>query len=439
MAWQRPNVNTLCSFSRASTQFAEEVWLAIKYSEMSAEARTQDAERKMLKHVSSPAQHNADQLPRVELWAKEQELPRKRLEDQMAEREASNQKMVDQFRRDVEVWKDQAHATKVAQEMAVRERNRFGRTAATFERKVLKLGEDVRRLMKSGKEMSAQELKDSRKLLRKKAKTAKSASYRDRHESPPALPPPPPPPPPPLPPPPPDSQQGEQAPPPEPPQGQEQAPLPEPPQSQEQVPSPPPPPGPKPHGDCSRGFPSDSSRSSSSSDSDDSYGDGTLESLLRHCRQARMSKRNGILVMEDLGDVQPSQKEKKHQIPKPEAYDGSIDAKPTYQRWHETINDYLYHNRGTWDGDSDLIRDVGAYLKGKASDWYDNRARQLRANRKIDSGPAFVSAMHERYKTSHEADAAFAEMATVVYKESIMSYIDKLVKLNEKANIFGHT
>ena len=58
----------------------------------------------------------------------------------MAEREASNQKMVDQFRRDVGVWKDQAHAMKVAQEMAVKERNRFGRTAATLEREALKLG-----------------------------------------------------------------------------------------------------------------------------------------------------------------------------------------------------------------------------------------------------------------------------------------------------------
>ena len=38
---------------------------------------------------------------------------------------------------------------------------------------------------------------------------------------------------------------------------------------------------------------------------------------------------------------------------------------------------------------------------------------------------------------SHEADAAFAEMATVVYKGSVMSYIDKLVNLNEKANISG--
>ena len=45
--------------------------------------------------------------------------------------------------------------------------------------------------------------------------------------------------------------------------------------------------------------------------------------------------------------------------------------------------------------------------------------------------------MDERFKTSHEADAAFEEMATVVYKGSVMSYIDKLVNLNEKANISG--
>ena len=188
----------------------------------------------MQKHASSLAQHIADQFSRVEALVKEHELARKRLEDQMAERKASNQKMVDQFRRDVEVLKDQAHAMKVAQEMAVKERNRFGRTAATLEREALKLGEDMRRLMKSGKEMSAQELKDLRKLLRKTAKTAISASYRDCPESPPAPPQPPPPLlPPPPPPPPPGSQQGEQAPPPETPQGQEQAPPPEPTQGQE--------------------------------------------------------------------------------------------------------------------------------------------------------------------------------------------------------------
>ena len=90
-------------FETASTQFAEEVRLAIKCSAMSAETRAKDAGHEILKHVSSLAQHNADQFSLVEAWAKEQELARKRLEDQMAEREASNEKMVEQFRRDMDV------------------------------------------------------------------------------------------------------------------------------------------------------------------------------------------------------------------------------------------------------------------------------------------------------------------------------------------------
>ena len=282
-------------------------------------------------------------------------------------------------------------------------------------------------MMKSGKEIFVQELKDLRKLLRKTAQSTKSGSHRDHLKSPPA--PPPPPPPPPLP----GSEQEEVPPlPPLPTLGsqQEEVALP---------PLPPPPPGPKPRGERSRGLPSDSSDSSSSSDDSDwSSGDGTLESLLRHRQQERMRKKKCFLVMEDLGAVQRSQKEKNLQIPKLEAYDASIDANPTNQRWYETINDYLYHKRGTWDGDSDLIRVVGAYLKGKARDWYDHRAHQLRANRKIDSLPAFVLAMDERFKTSHEADAAFTEMAIVVYKGSVMFYFDKLVNLNEKANISGH-
>ena len=298
----------------------------------------------MLKHVSTLAQHNADQFSRVEAWVKEQEPTRRRLEDQMAEWEASNGKMVDQFRRDMEVWKEQAAAMKTAQEAALQELNRFSARARRLEREALRLGEDMQRMIKPGKEMSAQELKDWRKLLRKTAKTAKSASHRDCPESPPALPPPPPPPPqpgtqyeevpPPLPPPPPGSQQEEVPPPP-----------------------PPPPPGPKPHGERSKGSPSDSSDSSSSSnDRDWSSEDGTLESLLRHRQQERMRKKKGFLVMEDLGAVKRSEKEKKLQIPMPDAYNGSIDANSTFQRWYETINDYLYHNQGTWDGNSDLIR-----------------------------------------------------------------------------------
>ena len=345
-------------FETASTQFAEEVRLAIKYSEMTAEARAQDAGKEMLKQVSTLAQHNADQFSRVEAWAKEQELARKRLEDQMAEREASNGKMVDQFRRDMEVWKEQAAATKTAPEAALQERNKFGGRARRLEREALRLGEDVQRMMKWGKEMSAQELNNLRKLLRKTAKTAKSASHHDRPESPPVWPPPP------LPPPRPGSEHEDVPPPPPPPTPGSQ--------HKEVAPPPPPlpPPGPKPCGDHSRVSPSDSSDSSSSSDNRNwSSGDGTLESLLRHHQQEKMSYKKGFLVMKDLGAVQRSQKEKKLQISKPDAYNGSIDANPTYQQWYETINDYLYHNRGTWDGDSDLIRVVRAYLKGKARDW----------------------------------------------------------------------
>ena len=184
-------------FETASTQFAEEVRLAIKYSEMTDDARAQDTGKEMLKHVSTLAQHYADQLTGVEAWAKEQELVRKRLEDQMAEREASNGKMVDQFRRDMEVWKEQAAATNTVQEMAPEERNLFSARARRLEREALRQGEDVQRMMKLGKEMSAQELKDLRMLLRKTAKTAKSTSHHDRPESPPAPPPSPPLPPPP--------------------------------------------------------------------------------------------------------------------------------------------------------------------------------------------------------------------------------------------------
>ena len=257
-------------FKTSSTQFAYEVRLAIKYSEMTAEARAQDAGKEMQKHISTPAQHNADQFSRVEAWAKEQELARKRLENQMAERETSNEKMVDQFRRDMEVWTEQAAAMKTAQEMSLQVRNRFSARARRLEREALRLGEDVQRMMKSGKEMSAQELKDLRKLLRKTAKAVKSASHRDCPESPPALLPPPPPPPPP-------GSEHEAVPP----------PLPPPPLGSEQeevappLPPPPPPPGSQPRVERSRRSPSDSSDSSSSSDDSDwSAGDGTLESLL---------------------------------------------------------------------------------------------------------------------------------------------------------------
>ena len=79
-------------------------------------------------------------------------------------------------------------------------------------------------------------------------------------------------------------------------------------------------------------------------------------------------KGKGAFMMEELADVKRDKKDKKRQIPKPDAFNGSVESNPTYQRGFETINDYLYQNRGSWEGDSDLIRVVGAFIKGKARD-----------------------------------------------------------------------
>ena len=54
-----------------------------------------------------------------------------------------------------------------------------------------------------------------------------------------------------------------------------------------------------------------------------------------------------------------------------------MDPNPSYKGWYKTMNDYLHHYRGTWDDDKDLIRIIGAFLKGKARDWFDTRADSL--------------------------------------------------------------
>ena len=77
-------------------------------------------------------------------------------------------------------------------------------------------------------------------------------------------------------------------------------------------------------------------------------------------------------------------------------------------------------------------------MKGKAQDWYNNQACQLRSNGKIDSWSAFVLAMDERFTNSHKGDLAYAEMHRVKYQGSVMTYVEKLIGRNEKANMSGH-
>ena len=58
-----------------------------------------------------------------------------------------------------------------------------------------------------------------------------------------------------------------------------------------------------------------------------------------------MSKRKGFLVMEDLGDVQRSQREKKLQIPKPDAGGTErswLAGTNSHQPWYVAPGDYLW-------------------------------------------------------------------------------------------------
>ena len=46
--------------------------------------------------------------------------------------------------------------------------------------------------------------------------------------------------------------------------------------------------------------------------------------------------------------------------------------------------------------------------------------------------------MDKRFTTSHEGDFAYAEMHRVKYEGSLMTYVNKLIGLNEKAYMSGH-
>ena len=186
--------------------------------------------------------------------------------------------------------------------------------------------------LKKGKSLTAAELRSVQKLLKKNVKTAKSASTRGEPEK-------------------------ESTPPPPPPAGSQEGEAPEEMDALEEVQTPvaglekgkmkegglrKKPPKKTAHASD----PNDGSSLSSSSTDRDDTGNGTIESLLHHRRQERLRKKGKeAFMMEDLGNVKRDKKEMKLQIPKPDANDVSVESNSTYQKWYETINDYLYHNR----------------------------------------------------------------------------------------------
>ena len=144
-----------------------------------------------------------------------------------------------------------------------------------------------------------------------------------------------------------------------------------------------------------------------------------------------------MMDLAELARVKRRSKEKKIQIPKPELFDGVRDSSLTYKAWYETVHRYLRFHQGTWDDDTDLITIVGAFMKGKAREWFDNRSRKLRRNRKVDTFTAFVEAMSEQYKHDKERDVQFEKLHQLQYSGNIFEYINKLEALNMRVGLSG--
>ena len=68
---------------------------------------------------------------------------------------------------------------------------------------------------------------------------------------------------------------------------------------------------------------------------------------------------------------------------------------------------------------------------------FDNRARPLRADRKVITFSAFVSAMDERFKADKEGDANYEKLWKVKYSSNVLDYIEKLEALNLRVGVLA--
>ena len=84
-----------------------------------------------------------------------------------------------------------------------------------------------------------------------------------------------------------------------------------------------------------------------------------------------------------------------------------------------------------------LITIIGAFMKRRARDWFDNRAHTLRTNRKADTFSAFVSAMDERFKVDKEDHVNYEKLWKVKYSRDVLDYIDRLEGLNMRVGLSG--
>ena len=112
-------------FDVASTQFAEETRMAIKYVSTSATDRPNAVGKGALQNQNYFAVHNTEQFEKVEMWAKMEELASGRLERIVKEEKARNKAELDSSTRDIVAWKVQAETMSATRGEVIQERRLF--------------------------------------------------------------------------------------------------------------------------------------------------------------------------------------------------------------------------------------------------------------------------------------------------------------------------
>ena len=152
--------------------------MALEYVSKSATDRPNQVGKEAFQNLNYLAVHNTKLFEKVEMWAKQEEWARSRLERKVEEEKERSKAEMESLRRDMAAWKDQAEKMSAFRGEAVKERRLIQAKAHRLEKEALALSEEVRTAMKRGKTLSLAELKGVQKLLKKTVKTAKSASMR---------------------------------------------------------------------------------------------------------------------------------------------------------------------------------------------------------------------------------------------------------------------
>ena len=150
--------------------------MALEYVSKSATDHANEVGNEALQNLNYLTVHNMKQFEKVEMWAKQKELARSRLERQVEEEKERGKAEMESLRRDMAAWKDQAEKMSAFRGEAVKERRLIQAKAHRLEKEAFAFSKEVRTAMKRGNTLSSVELKAIQKLSKQTVKTAKSAS-----------------------------------------------------------------------------------------------------------------------------------------------------------------------------------------------------------------------------------------------------------------------